>query len=101
MPLSLADFTFFDIDNFLQVIQDTAWTQFNKEYDTLLLQNLAQELQESAKSSLSPILFFLEWFSPKYRILFELEKGGDIKVLETLITRLTPTQKAKIYTTVL
>lgn len=98
--LQLQDFTFIEISEFINSLQDTAWKQLNEDFDNEYTQFLKEELNETLYSS-NPLLFILDWFSPKYRLLFTLNTADDYKEVEEVIAKLSKEDYSKVYNAVL
>lgn len=98
--LQLSQFLLLDVQEFINNFQDNTWVDLNNAFDTEYLGILKNKL-ESTKDSKNPFLFIMEWFSPKYRILYELDTSDNYASIEELIMDISETKKEKVYTAVL
>lgn len=99
-PLKISTFTLIEIQEFLSNIQDQAWLELNKQADTQYVEHLKNYLAESLKAK-GNWLFILDYISPKYRILYELDTQDSYESIEAVIKKLDAEQKQKVYQAVL
>ena len=99
-PIRISTLSLIEIQEFLKNIQDTAWTQLNETYDKAYFETLKASLEQSFLES-PGILLLLDFLSPKYRILHELNTSDSYETIEELVSDLTPKQRPKVYTSVL
>ena len=99
-PFSLETFSFISFTEFVQSVRDTAWQDINKSFDQKFILGLKESLENNFKEN-NPFTIFLELFSKKYKILSELEKGGNYEKIEKWSAWLSAEKKAKLYEEVL
>ncbi len=100
VPFKLSTLSILDIQEFLETLQDTAWVDLNKKFDDENVQKLKKQLQDSLESK-NPFLFLLDFISPKYRILYELDTAQEYENIEKLLIKIPENKKGSIYTAVL
>lgn len=98
--LSLQDFSLIDISQFISSLEDSTWNTLNEQFDREYLWELKEELEDSWKWK-NPFLFILDWVSPKYRILYELDNADDFLKIEAQIEKIDDTKKQEVYNAVL
>lgn len=94
--LSISSLTLVDISEFISNLEDTAWTEINKNFDTQYIEELTKKLQESLEIQ-NPFLFILEYFSPKYRLIYELDTADDFKRVQKQLDNISEKKYQEIY----
>lgn len=98
--LQISSFSFIELLDFLQSIQDSTWKKLNEDFDAEYFKELKKELSKSIEER-NPFLFILEWFSPKYRILYELDTADQYVKVEKLLIKVSDSKKESVYKAVL
>jgi hypothetical protein len=98
--LSLNDFSLLDISEFISSLEDSTWRELNKQFDNEYLEILKSNLSQSFNTKLS-FLFVLDFISPKYRILHELNTAENYESIEVLLEKVTDSKKQNVYKAVL
>ena len=91
--------TLIDLAEFLSNLEDAAWTEINKNFDTQYIEELTKKLQESLEIQ-NPFLFILEYFSPKYRLLYELDTADDFERVQKQLDKISEKKYPEIYDSV-
>lgn len=94
--LNTKSLTLIEISEFLNTIEDAAWTELNKQFDAVYIAELTRRLSESIEIQ-NPFLFILEYFSPKYRLLYELDTALDFERVQKQLDRLKVKNYNKVY----
>lgn len=98
--LSLQDFSYIDVSEFIANLEDAAWAELNEQFDTDYIWELKEELA-TAMAWNNPFLFILEGISPEYKILKELNTTDNFETVENKIDTLKIKNKKKVYNAVL
>lgn len=98
--LSIESFNLISIQDFLEAFEDIDWTKLNENEDIIYLTTLRDAL-ESEIGKRNPFLFILEYFSPKYRLLYELDTAEDYETVQAQLEKVKLKNYEKIYTAVL
>lgn len=99
-PFDIVKQVFIDMDVFLRAFTDTSWTDFNILSDREYRQKLIQELEKNSRA-FNPFLKIMEWLSPKYRILYELDTTSDFQTVEAQIQKINTRQRQWVFDAVL
>lgn len=97
--LNTKSLTLIEISEFLQNIEDAAWTELNNQFDIEYIEELSVRLRETIWFQ-NPFLFILEYFSPKYRLLYELDTADDFESVQKQLDALSVKKYEKVYDTV-
>lgn len=95
-PVRISSLTLIEIQEFLSQLQDISWTKLNQEYDAVYFESLKQQLQNSLIKK-TRLLFLLDWISPKYRILYELDTVTDYTSIELLLEKIPEEKTREVY----
>lgn len=97
--LSINNFQLIELVEFLANLKENAWTQLNEKYDqeykTYLTDKLPKELEIK-----NPFLFILEYFSPSYRLMYELDTSDSYDSVEKVIKDIPKRKYQKVYDTI-
>lgn len=99
--LELSTFSFIDISEFVANFEDAIWQQINNDLDVEYINTLKTDLSASFESGRSSFLFFLDFLSPKYRIIHELNTNSDYEVVAGLLSDVSEGQKKAVYDAIL
>ncbi len=98
--LQLSNLTFLDIQEFIENFQNNAWIQINTDFDTAYFESLKKNLSEELESK-TPFLFIMNLFSPKYKIIHELNTAENYENIERLLIKLPEKKRKSVYNAVL
>ncbi len=98
--LNLKNFSLVQISEFIRDMEDKAWSKLNFELDEDYLAELQEKLQAQIGDGWA-FLFILDFFSPKYRILYEIKNSERFEEVEESIAKLDEEQKTEVYDAVL
>ena len=90
--ISLSNFSLVDLQVFLDDLKDEARENLNTKLDKDLVDELKAKLWSDLEKN-NPLLFILEIFIPKYRVLYELDNGKDFEKIEKIISWLSDKDK--------
>lgn len=99
--LNYSSFSFIEISEFISSLEDSAWKRLNSELDTSYLWELKDSLESSLKTHSSYMLFVLDFISPKYRVIHELNTADTYETIEELLSKLSEIEKSSMYTSIL
>ncbi len=88
--------SYIDIDVFLRAFQDIEWAEYNILSDGIYRKELLEQLQNSAWEY-NPFLIFMQWFFPEYRILYELDTASEFQSVDSLIKKLSSSQRWRVF----
>lgn len=94
-PFDIVWMKFIDMDVFLRTFIDSSWTDFNILSDSRYRQELIAELEKNSRT-FNPFLKIMEWFFPKYRILYELDTTSDFASVEAQIQKISAWQRQSV-----
>lgn len=95
--LNLSNFSLIDLQEFISSFEDTVWKEINGQLDTEYLIELKKRLTSSLQESDGSFLFFLDFISPKYRIIHELNTASNFEDIEKLISEVSESKKQVVY----
>lgn len=98
--LKLWDFSLINISEFISSLEDAAWKEINQSFDKEYLQELKVQLSETLEER-NPFLFILEWFSPKYKLLYTLDTAQQYSEVEKVLAKISDAKKESVYKWVL
>ena len=98
--LNTDSFTLISLQDFLEAFEDIDWTTLNKNEDIRYLVTLKDALEKEIQGR-NPFLFILEYFSPKYRLLYELDTAEDYETVQSQLEKIKLKHYEKVYTAVL
>lgn len=95
-PIRLSTLTLIEIQEFLKNIQDVAWKNLNESYDEAYFEKLKKQIETTFYQS-PGILVLLDFISPKYRIIHELNTASNYDTIETLLIKIPQKKKETLY----
>ena len=94
--ISLSNFSLVDLQFFLTELKDEAWENLNTKLDIDLINHLKSKIWGDLGKN-NPLLFVLEIFIPKYRVLYELDNGKNLEKIKKIISWLSDKDKEFLY----
>jgi len=94
--LNLNTFTFIQLREFIQELQDSVWVDINTSLDNEYINKLSRDL-ESIISTSNPFLYIMRFISPAYATEYVLNTYEQDKDVDSYIAGLWNKQKIKVY----
>jgi hypothetical protein len=95
-PVKISSWILINLQEFITSFQDIAWENLNIQSDTNYLTQLKGELEKSLKQT-QRFLFFLDFISPKYRILHFLDTKESYTEIAQLLESLPEKKLPEVY----
>ncbi len=95
-PFDFNTFSFIDIEEFVNQLQNNTWKNMNTQFDAQYISQLTDNLQQSTKD-VNPFFLFMEKILPHYRIIYELDTTNDYASVAQLIENMSAKKRQKVY----